>query len=497
MESGINRVLLSGERSERLFAFHAKRLGIRKLLDIGANSGQFAAKMRRFGFEGVIYSVEPQSHAHAELLRNAHGDLRWIPLPRQAAGRRRGTMKLNLAANTWSSSFFATHQNHLRAAPDTRTVAQEDVLVTGTADLLRPGVMADIDALKIDVQGYELEVLEGLRPLIRGVRLVLLEMSLVECYVGAPDLFQLDRLLFDELGFSRISIEPSFYDDERGVVQQFDGIYCREPAPAVPLEAATATAFSAVITSLHGVPPRIAPSGADLGEAWLQYCMRSWWRQSNRVMSVSETKPSDARIEWIRTPDRPAIADLLAAAPDDGDHPVILCNADIAIVDTLSEIGGQLDPAALYLANRFDVEASDANAQAVEIKSVYQLGFDLFILPPQFLRFIRESQPISREFRIGEPWWDYLLPLVALSAGFPVRRLPLGRPVALHYLHPTKYQPSVWLSRGADFFKAIARLQNNAQFRDIQLINDLLALEGPTESGLNAATGLVLSRLSS
>ncbi|HEY0748459.1 MAG TPA: FkbM family methyltransferase, partial [Steroidobacteraceae bacterium] len=492
LESGLNRTLLAGERSERIFALHAQRLGINRLLDIGANNGQFAMKMRRFGFEGMIYSVEPQAGAHTALMRNAHADVRWIPLARQAVGRARGRLTLNLAANTWSSSFFPTHENHLRAAPDTRTVGHESVFVTSTATLLREPLMKEIDALKIDVQGYELEVIEGFRSSMHGIQLVLLEMSLVECYVGAPDLFTLDRVLVNELGFNRVAIEPSFYDDRVGVVQQFDGIYVRK-SPPLQRPSAIAAGFSAIVTSMHGKPSRVTPSGAEIGEGWLRHCVQTWQQQSNRIISVSEVSPNDMRVQWVPSADRPAIADLLAAIPHDNDRPTILCNADIAIGDLLTQLRQQLDPRTLYLANRFEVQVSTTNPQAIEVQSVYQLGFDLFVLPAEFVRFAHKSLPIGPEFRIGEPWWDYLLPLVALSAGFPVKRLPLNQPVALHYVHATKYHRDTWLSRGADFFAAIASLTRSAASRDIQLLHDLLALEGSTEKVLNMASSLVCS----
>src|SRR3974377_2299347 len=92
---------IDGDRSERIFAFHAKRIGVARLLDVGASSGQFATKMRQYGFDGVIYSVEPLMQAHEQLRRNAQSDVRWIPLPRQAAGRRPGRLEPNQAEHQW------------------------------------------------------------------------------------------------------------------------------------------------------------------------------------------------------------------------------------------------------------------------------------------------------------------------------------------------------------------------------------------------------------
>ena len=491
LDEGFNRVLLGDDRSERIFAFHAKRMGITRLLDIGSNSGQFASKVRRFGFDGIIYSVEPQRAAHEELRSNARSDPRWIPLSRQAAGRRRCSLDLNLSQNSWSSSFLALHENHLRAAPGARMVAQERVYVTRTADLLREPLMCKIEALKIDVQGYELEVLEGLRPSMDGIRLLLLEMSSVECYVGAPDMLALDRLLVEELGFTRISLEPSYYD-EAGVAQQFDGIYAR-PAPTVVIPADKPVVVDAIVTSMNGVPSRKDVSGEEFGQEWLDLCVESWLQIAESAISVSESPPPDSRVRWVQTATRPPVAELFAAMSNDA-H-TVLCNADIMVADELKTVARRLDPAAVYCAHRLDVEFNSANPEFLDRKAIYGLGFDLFLLPPEFVRFVRELRAIPREFRVGEPWWDYLMPVIALAGGFPVKRLPSSPTIAMHHCHKTQFDGEIWLKLGLAFLSTVASLARDFPSRRCDILDEIAALSGPLQQRLDAASGIVCARL--
>jgi FkbM family methyltransferase len=495
LDWGFNRVLASQDRSERIFAFHANRLGIGRILDIGSNSGQFAAKMRRFGYDGIIYSVEPQSAAHLELRNNAQSDVRWIPLSRQAAGRVQSKLDLNLSENSWSSSLLPVHENHVRAAPGTRTVGRERVFVTKTADLLHEPLMRRIDALKIDVQGYEQEVLEGLRPCIDGIRLLLLEMSLVECYSGAPDLFALDRFLVEELGFERISFEPSYYDDRAGVVQQFDGIYAKKRTTGTIAATDGPCAFGATVTSMHGVPSRVSRSGEELGREWLDLCVESWVQFSYSVISVSERAPPDAQVRWAQTNARPSIAELFDAMPQDGDTHTVLCNADILVSEELMRLSARLDPAAVYLAHRVDVEFNDKNPQLLDSKEMYEFGFDLFLLPPEFVRFVRDSRVLPPEFLIGQPWWDYLVPLAALAGGFPVKRLPCSQALALHHRHPVQYDNATWTKLGETFLATVAGLASQFSSRRCDVLEDIAALSGPLDVKLAAICGIVCSRL--
>ena len=497
-KKGFNRALLNQDRSEKIFAFHAKRLAVSRLLDIGSNSGQFAGKMRHLGFEGVIHSIEPQALAHAELQRNSENDVRWVPLPRQALGRDRAYLDLNIADNSWSSSFLPVHANHLRAAPQTRTVSQQRVVVTRSSDVLQAHIMALVDAVKIDVQGFEMEVLEGLRSYIGGVRILLLEMSIVECYIGAPDMFALDRFVVEELGFRRISLEPSYYDDTNGVVQQYDGIYVRDPPPVATLPGQpVAPRIGALYTSMNGVPARTGPDGRDCGERWLGLCVASWNQVSARVVSVSESAPYSASVEWMPRTSRPSIIEMFDAmhGGNAADH-AILCNADIQVVaDNLETLRQSLDPQTVYLAQREEVEFSSADADSLVPRSIYQLGFDLFIMPAEFVRFVATSKALPVVFRVGEPWWDYLLPLVALAAGFPVKRLPIRTMVARHYVHAARYDKAMWLERGQQFLAAIAAMNSRPDCRAAALFDEISALGGPAKDVLHAASRLVCNGL--
>ena len=493
---GLNAELSRVPRSERLFAHHLSDLGISRLLDIGANTGQFAQKLRDLGYAGTIFSVEPQATAYGRLVAQTRRDPRWIALARQGAGAASATLELNIAENGWSSSLRPVHANHLRAEPRTRTVAHERVFINRSADLLSPHVLDAIEALKIDVQGYEDQVLEGYAPYLAKVRLLLLELSLVECYRGSPDLFDLDGLLVNRYGFSRVSLEPSYYDEHGGTVQQYDGIYFRPASGAAPpiANASSGVRVSAVLTSIGGALTRLRPDGLDVGPHWLGVCMTSWRKICGRVISVSEAGPPEG-IEWARTAARPTIAELLHAAPLEPGQHLLLTNADIAYTEEFVQLLPTLDPLGAYYGHRLDIEEEESSPGTVRSRGVFPYGFDYFLLPHALLDALKSERAIPLEFRIGEPWWDYALPLLALALGFPVKRLITAGPLALHFYHPSRYSREVWLANGARFIEFARQLLERTPNSATGSLTDLVSGEGDLESRLNRISERIIQTL--
>jgi FkbM family methyltransferase len=488
-----NAEFLAGERSERIFAYHLGRLGIERVLDVGANTGQFAQKLRRHGFGGTIYSVEPQLAAYEAMLAAARVDARWIPLSRQGAGAERQVMDLNIAQNGWSSSFRPVHLNHTAAEPSTRTIGRERVFVSRSGELLRSQLMAGVEALKIDVQGFEDQVLEGYRSWLPNIRLLLLELSLVECYEGAPDLFELDRRLVHDWGFTRVSLEPSYYDEALGVVQQYDGIYYRPQSTRAPTAQASRVQIGAVVTSVGGQLQRLRSDGVDVGAGWMQACVQSWIQFGARVASVSEMQ-APSGIEWMQSQARPSVAAMLAAVPVGASQHLLMSNADILFSQEFHALLSSLDGQAVYYGQRLDLTLDAAAPDSLKILGVYPWGFDYFLLPAELVRLLVDENVLPPEFKIGEPWWDYAVPLFALARGFALKRLPASAP-ALHLAHPMRYSPDLWLQNGLRFEALVKRLRSEPGSYAASLLETLANCDGEPKARLDRISAVVCASL--
>lgn len=203
-----------------------RRRRISLVLDVGANSGQYAMEIRRRGYRGRIVSFEPLSSAFQELRRNAALDALWAPM-RLALGDEDGTATINVSRNSWSSSLLPLGPRHLSNAPDSAYVGTEEVSLA-RLDSVAPDLLEDDDEvlMKLDVQGYELRALLGSERTLEHVDLIEAELSLVPLYPGQALLEEVVAFL-SERGFAPVWLEPGLYDERADHLLQVDVIFER------------------------------------------------------------------------------------------------------------------------------------------------------------------------------------------------------------------------------------------------------------------------------
>jgi FkbM family methyltransferase len=217
------------ETFKRRFVHSLQAHGVDTALDIGANTGQFGAALRRAGFGGRIVSLEPLQSAFDELSRHAAGDPRWT-VQRNAVGTTVGTLTMNVAANSVSSSPLPILDRHTDAAPGSTYVGTEEVAATTVDELVAAhGITPETTLLKIDVQGYEQAVLDGAPETLSRFAAVRTEMSLVPLYGGQVLMPELISYL-GARGFALWMFEPGFVEPATGRLLQADGVFFREAA---------------------------------------------------------------------------------------------------------------------------------------------------------------------------------------------------------------------------------------------------------------------------
>ncbi|WP_285507005.1 FkbM family methyltransferase [Actinokineospora sp. NBRC 105648] len=222
-------VEISRNPFSRRLAVLCERLDVRAVLDVGANSGQYATFLRQSGFRGEIVSCEPVGDAYAKLERAAALDPGWHA-ERLALGERPGEVEVNVAGNSYSSSVLPMLASHLDAAPESGYVRVERAEMSTVDDVLaRRGLRPEHTLLKIDVQGYEWEVLAGATAVLPRLAAVQAELSLTPLYAGQRLIGDITDLL-SRHGLVLWAIEPGFCDPATGRMLQCDGVFVREGA---------------------------------------------------------------------------------------------------------------------------------------------------------------------------------------------------------------------------------------------------------------------------
>jgi FkbM family methyltransferase len=194
------------------------------VLDVGANVGQYAKRLRLAGYDGRIVSFEPVADAFAALERNSAPDELWSAR-RLALGDEDGTAEIHVAANSWSSSLLEMGERHLASAPQSAYVDSQTVSVARLDsvwdEIVRTG---ERPFLKLDVQGFEMHALRGADEHLDRLAGVQVELALTKLYEGDPPW----REVVDHLearGFQLAGLEPGFEDPESGRMLQADGVF--------------------------------------------------------------------------------------------------------------------------------------------------------------------------------------------------------------------------------------------------------------------------------
>jgi FkbM family methyltransferase len=201
--------------------------GITLVLDVGANVGQYATRLRQGGWAGRIVSFEPLPTARAALEQAAAPDPFWDVAPPVALGASAGTVTLNVSPESDMSStlpFLPEMADLLDSAAYTGTV---------TVPLARLdevfGQYAGCDdrvLLKIDTQGTESAVLQGASGILDRIRGIQLELSIVPVYQGEYNYLDMIAVL-KGLGFEPALFISGYFNHRTARLISMDGIFLR------------------------------------------------------------------------------------------------------------------------------------------------------------------------------------------------------------------------------------------------------------------------------
>lgn len=169
-----------GDMAMLLQDLRARGLACTSILDVGAHRGDWSREASRIFPEAHFSLVEPLSEMAPFLDRFCQDSVcaRWYMV---AAGEQ-CTQDTFTAYDDLATSTFLPYTTILT----TETSSSRVVPVVTIDSLLRKGLFAPPELVKVDVQGYELEVLRGSMDLFGQTEVFILETSLYRFAAKAP-----------------------------------------------------------------------------------------------------------------------------------------------------------------------------------------------------------------------------------------------------------------------------------------------------------------------
>ena len=203
------------------------RFGIDCVLDVGAHRGDYARLLRRYDYRGRIISFEPVAANFERLRQAAAADPRW-EVRRAALGREDGTAEINVSADTRLSSFLEAGEPLNPKVAEALAVQQREEVEVRSLDTVFDEHVRDGERVfvKLDTQGWDLEVLRGAERSLDRVLGLQTEVSVLPLYEGMTSYLDALREL-TELGFELTGLYPVSYNDLS--VVELDCVFIRKP----------------------------------------------------------------------------------------------------------------------------------------------------------------------------------------------------------------------------------------------------------------------------
>ena len=195
------------------------------VLDVGANIGQYGEMLYSEGYTGEVISFEPIPVCHNALVKLAKKNPKWTVYDPIAIGEDNYDSKINVSKNLVSSSLLTVNEKHIHGAPESKISESINIKVKKLDAI-------DIDFtrnifLKIDTQGFEDKVLKGAEKTLKNIKLISIELSLVELYENSKSWLEIMEFMTQN-NFYLYGLETAFVDNITGQVLQIDGIFAKK-----------------------------------------------------------------------------------------------------------------------------------------------------------------------------------------------------------------------------------------------------------------------------
>lgn len=199
---------------------------IATILDIGANEGQFARQIHSVLPQAKLYAFEPLPDCYARLQKNL-SDIDGTVCLNFALGNTDGPKAIHMNAFSPSSSMLPMNDLHKEAFPHTTQATSTEIRVRRLDDVANELDIRDNVLIKIDVQGFEDQVILGGPTTIARAAAVIVETSFEPLYKGQL-LFDAIHTLLANMGFIYVGSEDPARHPADGRILQCDSVFVKK-----------------------------------------------------------------------------------------------------------------------------------------------------------------------------------------------------------------------------------------------------------------------------
>jgi FkbM family methyltransferase len=200
-------------------------LAVNTLIDIGASVGDFINQMLERNNKLRVIAFEPVPEVYKSLSAR-YTDYPNFMAYNLALGDKGGEVEFYANDYTYSSSMLPMSDTHKNEFPYTRNASLVNVAISRLDTLIDASSLITPILVKVDVQGFEKQVIAGGHKLFSNVDYVIIEVSFVELYLGQP-LFDEINLQMNQLGFFYNGNVEQLVSRNTGSILQADALYVR------------------------------------------------------------------------------------------------------------------------------------------------------------------------------------------------------------------------------------------------------------------------------
>ncbi|WP_211091451.1 FkbM family methyltransferase [Pseudothauera rhizosphaerae] len=192
------------------------------VIDIGANKGQFALIARYMFPRSSIYSFEPLEGPANRYRRLLLPEFRFY-LTQAAIGPENKLVPIHVSASDDSSSLLPIGRLQSELFPGTQESHTDTVRQAPLSELLDAATLQRPCLLKLDVQGFELNALQGCTNAFPNIDWIYVECSFLELYEGQA--LACDVIAYLYLHDFRVSGVYNMTYDSKGRAIQADFLF--------------------------------------------------------------------------------------------------------------------------------------------------------------------------------------------------------------------------------------------------------------------------------